>query len=185
MKHLSLYPTVEVDELDYPEEVESLSLSSPALKFFTDFHHVAPMVIQSDTPAVEAYRLMRLSHVRMKFVVGRFSEFIGVVCADDLTERSIVMKVSEGYTRETIPVSELMTLKRDMTALDFDQVSKADIAEVISALKQSGQQHCLVVDQKTHRVRGIFSASDISRKLHLPIDIQSRSSFYKVFAATG
>lgn len=184
MKKLQLYPTSEIDDLDYPEKIDGFSIASPALDFFTDFHDTTPLVIPASMPAVQAHTLMRQSHVRMKFVVDRARQFIGVVCAEDLIERKIVMKVSEGYAREEIPVSEFMTHKKTMKALDFNEVATALISDVIAVLKQSGQQHCLVVDQASHKIRGIFSASDISRKLHLPIDIQQQSSFYKVFAAT-
>lgn len=48
-----------------------------------------------------------------------------------------------------------------------------------------GPGSLLYVDAQTHRIRGIFSASDISRKLHLPINIQQSSDFYRVFAAVS
>ena len=77
-----------------------------------------------------------------------------------------------------------MRSKNDLSALDYNQLANATIGDVISALKNSGQQHCLVVDKESNKIRGIFSASDISRMLQLPIDIQEKSSFYKVFVAT-
>lgn len=185
MKKLHLHATSEIDELEYPQDNKSLSIASPALEFFTDFKEVKPLLISASMPAVEALKLMIQNHVRFKFVVDGDGHFIGVVSADDLVERKIVMKVSEGYVREVIPVSDFMTDKKMMKALDFQEIAAAQISDVIAVLKQSGQQHCLVIDQKTHKVRGIFSASDISRKLRLPIDIQEASSFYRVFSATA
>ncbi|MEQ9465478.1 MAG: CBS domain-containing protein [Haliea sp.] len=185
MKKLHLYPTFEIDELEYPEEAGGLSLASSALDFFTDFHDITPLVILDSMTAIEANKLMRQTHVRMKFVVNNSGHLLGVVSAEDLIERRIIVKVSEGFAREKIPVSEFMTCKRTMKALDYAEVASARISDVIAALKQSGEQHCLVVDRNKHRVRGIFSASDISRKLHLPINIQEKSSFYRVFSATG
>ncbi|MDO8863688.1 CBS domain-containing protein [Haliea sp. E1-2-M8] len=185
MKKLHLYPTLDIDELEYPKERVSLSLTSSALEFFTDFHDITPLIIPDSMTAVEALKLMRQTHVRMKFVVDNLGQFVGVVSADDLVESKIVMKVAEGYAREALQVRDFMTHKKTMKALDFEEIVSAQISDVIAVLKQSGQQHCLVVDQRNHRVRGIFSASDISRKLHLPIDIQEKSSFYKVFSATA
>jgi CBS-domain-containing membrane protein len=77
-----------------------------------------------------------------------------------------------------------MRPKKNLSTLDYNELSRATIGDVIIALKDSGQQHCLVVDKDSNKIRGIFSASDISRKLHLSIDIQEKSSFYKVFSAT-
>jgi len=96
-----------------------------------------------------------------------------------------VQKVAEGGKRADIALTDLMTPKRDLKALDYEEVARVPISEVINKLKDCGEQHYLVIDHDTHKIRGIFSASDISRKLHLPIDIQDKSSFYKVFSATA
>ena len=185
MKTLNLYPTTTVDDLAWPAEVAGLAMDSSALLFFTDFKQVKPLVIESTVSAVEVKRLMQKAHVRLKFVLNESGQFIGIVSADDLIDRKIVQKVSEGRKREEIALTELMTPKRDLKALDYQEVADASISEVIRKLKDSGEQHCLVVDRGNHKIRGIFSASDISRKLHLPIDIQDKSSFYKVFSATA
>ena len=185
MKALNLYSTTEVDDLAWPDEMEGLTTESPALHFFTDFKKVKPLVIESTVSAVEVKRLMQKAHVRLKFVLNESGHFVGIISADDLIDRKIVQKVSEGLKRDDIALTELMTPKRDLKALDYQEVAKASISEVISKLKDSGDQHCLVVDCDNHKIRGIFSASDISRKLHLPIDIHDKSSFYKVFSATA
>lgn len=185
MKILNLYPTTEVDDLAWPEEMTELTTDFSALYFFTDFKKVKPLVIESTVSAVEVKRLMQKSHERLKFVLNDADQFIGIVSAEDLIDRKIVQKVSEGSKRDDIALTELMTPKRDLKALDYQEVAKASISEVIRKLKDSGEQHCLVVDRDSHEIRGIFSASDISRRLHLPIDIQDKSSFYKVFSATA
>ena len=185
MKILNLYPTTTVDDLAWPEEIEGLSMDSSALDFFTDFKQVKPLVIESTVSAVEVKKIMQKAHVRLKFVLNESGQFIGIISADDVIDRKIVQKVSEGSKRDDIALTELMTPKRDLKALDYQEVVEASISEVIRKLKDSGEQHCLVIDRDNHKIRGIFSASDISRKLHLPIDIQDRSSFYKVFSATA
>lgn len=185
MSTLNLYPTTEVDDLAWPEEMEGLTMESPALNFFTDFKEVMPLVVESTVPAIEAKRLMRKTHVRLKFVLNDSGQFVGIISADDLIDRIIMQKVSEGMKRGEIELSDFMTPKRDLKALDYQEVVKASISEVVCKLKSSGEQHCLVVDRDNHKIKGIFSASDISRKLHLPIDIQDKSSFYKVFSVTA
>lgn len=185
MKSLNFYPTSSFDELAWPEERQDLSLKSSALYFFTDFLVSTPLVIDSNVTALEAKKLMQKTHVRLKLVINESNEFIGIISAEDLIDRKIVQKVSEGVKRHEIALTEFLTSKKDLKALDYQEVSKASIADVISVLKNSGEQHCLVIDRETHKIRGVFSASDISRKLHLPIDIHDRSSFYKVFAATA
>ncbi|MFT5692608.1 MAG: CBS domain containing-hemolysin-like protein [Oceanicoccus sp.] len=185
MKKLNFYTISDIDELAWPDEEQNLSLESPALSFFTDFLEITPLVIESSVSAVHAKELMQKSHVRMKVVVNERKQFIGIISADDIIERKIVQKVSKNTKYDEVTLIELMTSKRDLKALDYKEVSNSKIADVISSLKDNGEQHCLVINHETHQIRGIFSASDISRKLHLPINIQDKSSFYKVFSATG
>jgi len=184
MRKLHLYPASHYEEMVWPEEIDSLSLETPALDFFTDFKSNRPLVIESSVSAIEVQKLMKKAHVRLKFVINPQYQFLGVVSTDDLVDRLIVQKTSEGFKREEIAVTELMRPKKNLSTLDYNELSRATIGDVIIALKDSGQQHCLVVDKDSNKIRGIFSASDISRKLHLSIDIQEKSSFYKVFSAT-
>lgn len=184
MKTLDFYPTTDIDELAWPEENYDLTIDSPALSFFTDFQNNKPLIVQSTWSVLNVKELMQKEHVRLKFVIDENKHFIGVVSADDLIERKIVQKVSEGLERSEIVVADLMTAKKNLKALDWQDISKASISDVITALKNDGERHCLVMDRENHKIRGIFSASDISRRLRLNIDIQEKTSFSKVFTAT-
>lgn len=186
MKKLDFYPTSDIDELAWPEENYDLSIDSPALLFFTDFQKNKPLVIDSTTPVLKVKELMQKEHVRLKLVTDDKKHFTGVISSDDLIERKIVQKVSEGIERHEIIVSELMIPKKNLKALDWLDISKTttSISDVITALQNNGERHCLVLDRENHKIRGIFSASDISRMLRLDIDIQEKTSFSKVFTAT-
>lgn len=183
MKKLTLYPVSPIDELASPRGNVSVSLETPALEFFTDFDLVDPLVIEASVSAVRAREMMIRTHVRLQFVVNEADEFVGIITSDHLAERKIVQKVALGFSRPDIAVTDLMIPKAELMAMSIAEVARATIGDVVSLLKDYHQQHCLVVDQKNHRVRGIFSSSDISRKLRLPIDIQDRSDFYRVFTA--
>ena len=185
MKALHLYPTTDVDDLAWPDEAEGLNLQSSALNFFTDFKRVKPFVIESTLSALEVKRLMEKERVRLKFIVNEEGHFIGIITADELIDRKIVQKVSEGNRREDIPLTELMKPKSTLKALDYEEVSHASIAQVIDTLKKNGAQHCLVIDHHTHKIRGIFSASDISRKLHLVLTIEESPSLAKIFSVAN
>ena len=183
MKKLNSYPAAKIDLLARPNEIKAISLDTLALEFFTDFKLTKPLVIESSISAVEVKNLMLKTHVRLLFVINEQHQFLGVISADDLAERKIVQKISDGFKREDIAVTDFMKRKQDLLALDYGELVSVSIGGVIKVLKDSGQQHCLVIDKHSNTIRGIFSASDISRKLHLPIDIQDKSSFYKVFSA--
>lgn len=183
MKKLKMYPVSAIEELARPVSLENMSLFTPALAFFTDFNLTEPLVIDASVSATEARAMMIKTHVRLKFVVDKNNHFIGIVTADDLAERKIVQRVAAGIRREEVSITDLMTPRNKLLALDIEEVKTSTIADVVGVLKDSHQQHCLVIDQKSHRIRGIFSASDISRKLKLPINIQEHSDFYRVFSA--
>ncbi len=185
MKKLTMYSVSLADELLWPEQGDIPTLDTSAIHFFTDFSQVQPHVIDSSASAIDARSVMLRTHIRLMFVINEFSQFVGIISADDLAERKIVQHVADGYNRDDIELTDLMTCKKQLKALDIAEVERVSIADVIDVLKDSHQQHCLVIDKKSHRVRGIFSASDISRTLNLPIDIESKADFYKVFAATS
>ena len=183
MSNLNFYDTEAIDELAWPEQDTMLTSNSPALDFFTDFNEVKPLVIEAQTSADEALQLMQKSHVRLKFVVDAENHFIGVVALEDLNNQEIVKKLSQGFNRQDLQVTDFMKPKEQLKAFDYREIAKARVRDIVDVLQHSGQQHCLVIDRETHRIRGIFSASDISRKLHLPIDITNRASFYNVYSA--
>lgn len=185
MNRLKLHSVSFVDELAWPSDPDHLTLHSPALTFFTDFSRIEPLVIEESVSAVNAHKVMIKTHVRLKFVVNRDKQLLGVVSAEELSEQNIMLKVMAGANREEVSVTDLMTRKQDLLALDIRQVEKSTISDVVNFLKDNHQQHCLVVDQGCHQIRGIFSASDISRKLRLPINIHEQSSFYRVFSAVS
>jgi CBS domain containing-hemolysin-like protein len=159
-------------------------LETPALYFLTDFKVTKPLDIESSVSAVDIKTLMKKSHVKLKFVINEDNHFIGVVSAEDLDDQKILRRTSAGLLRDDILVTEMMRPKNELVALSYKELARANIGDVIEVLKDSGQQHCLVIDQEFNLIRGILSASDISRMLHLSIDIQNKSNFYKVFSAT-
>ena len=133
------------------------------MNFFTDFEAVQPRIIEVATSALDARKVMMTTHVRLLLVVNHQNQFVGVITANDLIERKIVQRVSEGYRRDEIDVRDLMTPKKQLTGLNIAAVQKATISDINRVLKNVHQQHCLVIDHEHARIRGIFSASDISR----------------------
>lgn len=185
MHKLHFYRLESIDELAQPEQSKTYTLESPATDFFTDFKRIQPYVVGENLPAIEAKELMRESHVRMQIVVDKQHRFVGVIDAENLIDRMIVREVSNGTQRHQVTVGQLMIPKKNLQAIDIVDIERAKIRDVIFALKDKGEQHCLVLDRQSHEIRGVISASDLSRKLHLPIDIQKTSNFYSVFSKTG
>jgi CBS domain containing-hemolysin-like protein len=183
MKTLQLIPLDNALHLDQPKEKEPLTLRSPALSFFTDFTQVTPLVIDSDTSAVDTLQTMKKTHVRLKLVINQSDEVVGIVSADDLKERKIIQKMNKGDKRQDVSVKELMIPTEKLKVLSYEEIANCNISAIIDTLKSLGQQHCLVVDKQSNTIRGLFSVSDISRKLYISIDIYDAPSFLKLAVA--
>ncbi|MFC3094019.1 CBS domain-containing protein [Alteromonas sediminis] len=180
MKELKLNQIGDIRAFVTPSEFSELTLKSSALLFFTDFSKVRPLIIESGVSALETIHLMKKAHVKLKLVVDENEQLVGIVSADDLIERKFVQKLGDGTKRHELSISDFMTPREKLTVLEFSDVEKANIGAVIGTLRNSGKQHCLVIDSDKKVIRGLFSVSDISRKLKVDIDILDQPSFAKL-----
>lgn len=183
MKTLNLFAIDQIDHLEKPDEMEPLSYDSPALKIFTDFRDNQPFVIDANSPAIHAERLMMEAHVRLKLVVNQQDEFLGVVSLADISNENIVKYVADGVSREDVRVSDLMHSKAELKAFSYREIEQATVADVMEALQLNGLQHCLIVDTDKHVIRGLISASDIARKLKIRLSLNVQPTFAKIFDA--
>lgn len=183
MKKITLINAGAIEDLAWPESGEEVTLDSPALEVFTDFTRTKPLVIDADTKAVDTEKLMQKAHVRLKVVVDHDTHFLGIISLQDLNSQQMLIKISAGEKREELSVVDFMQPRNRLEGLAFSDLSKASIMEVIEALKDSAQQHCIVVDNDQRRLRGIISASDIVRKLRLSLNLLNNSSFSEVYTA--
>jgi Mg2+/Co2+ transporter CorC len=85
--------------------------------------------------------------------------------------------------REDITVRDLMIPRSQQKVVNYQQLVDATIGDVLDALQTNGTLHCLVVDQEQHHIRGIISASDIARRLHIPVEIATPTTFVDIFKA--
>lgn len=183
MFDLTLSAVHNITHLVQPEEFHELSPCSSALEIFTDFKRYRPITIDGSTPAEEVEMLMRKAHVKMTLVVDADNEFIGTISLDDLSEQRFITLVANGFDRRDILVHELMVPRAHIMALTLHDLEQSSISDVIRALQRSGQQHCLVVDSDGHCIRGVISASDVARRLHIPIHIERIPTFVDIFSS--
>jgi CBS domain containing-hemolysin-like protein len=183
VKKLTLHAVEAVDELAWPENHHEYTLHSSALDVFTDFKSIKPLVIEASSSAVEVERLMKKAHVRLKIVIDKNQHFIGLVSYNSLNSQEMVKKLVKGESRENLMVTDFMIPKSKLKAIAYTDIANAKIGDVIETLKVAGQQHCLVIDRKDHTIRGVLSANDIAKKLHLAIDVSTPTSFASIFEA--
>lgn len=180
---LNLYSINPIDELAFPEDDNEITIYSKALNIFTDFKNHKASVVDKEISATEAQILMQKSHVRMKIVVDENNAFLGIISLDDLTKQDMIRKITEGYSRDELSITDFYQEKEKLKAFDYDELSRSSVGDVINTLKTQQQQHCLVVDQQAHQIRGLISASDIARRLKIAIDLSAPSSFVGIFNA--
>jgi len=181
MKKINFYDLSEVDELASPNEYINIDLDSSALKIFTDFKYTKPLTIENSLSAVEIEKLMQKAHVRMKFVIDEHNHFLGIVSLNELNQQNMIKKTDKSIKLSDLSIAEFMIPRSELKAIEYSDLKDLSIDDVMHALQDNGKQHCLVLESKRHRIRGIISASDIARKLKVPIDIQNRSTFIDIY----
>jgi len=170
------------DVLIHPEEFNDIELDSPALALFTDYKTHKPLEIEADTPAVQAQYLMRKAHVHLKLVVDNQQDLIGIISINELEDQNLLVLQNRGLDRKQILVSDLMVPREKINSLDFKQLSNCSVADLIATLQLNRAQHCVIVDQDTHHIRGVVSVADIARRLHIAIKVESPvKSFADIF----
>ena len=183
MKKLQMFSLDSVDHLVQPDEVEVVTIESSALFIFTDFKKTQPLMIDAHTKATEAEHEMRKAHVKLKLVVDDSLEMIGVVSYHDLSSEAIIKNVASGVSRSELSVADLMRQRSTLRSIDIFDLERATVGDVIHTLQENGEQHCLVIDRKKHHIRGLISASDIARRLHLPVIIEQTPTFASIFGS--
>lgn len=167
------------DNIIRPLRPESISLNSSALTVFTDFEVHWPLMLEHSVRVVDARELMKKAHVRLKLVIDAEERFKGVITAADLVSVRVGRAQQEtGLSANEITVDDVMTPKEHLHALDYDDLARAKIGDILETMQRGGDQHLLVVDDSGTAVRGIISASDVARALHLPVTISERATSF-------
>lgn len=175
-RHLRLQDAAGVDHLLAPPQVKApATLRSPALAVMTDFTETAPVTVPLTWQVDTALEWMKSQHVRMLFVVDDHGHFAGVITARDIAGREVSAYAKEHrIDRAGVQVRHIMTNRLQIRALTYDQLSNATIGDVMLTMQGSGEQHVVVMDEGCageRRVRGVISASDISRLLKVSFEV--------------
>lgn len=183
MHKLILHPAEDVDCLDVPKIAPTVDLDSAALEVVTDFQHVSPVTVGPDVLIDQVHGLMLAAHVRLILVTDPPDHCLGAISVEDIDQQRVIREVSQGFSREELTAKDFMRPRASLRAFDYGELTAASIRDVIAALEDSGEQHCLVIDRETRRIRGIISASDVARTLRVPIRLEKSPSFARIFEA--
>lgn len=178
-KKLGIVSVADIDTIERPCSASNLDLNSPARELLTDFHQQTPMMLEQSTSVEEALALMQKAHVKMALVITVDEHFCGIVTASDLVSVK-VMRVSEasGLRRADLTVGHIMKPRKELHAIEQHALRAARIGDVLDTMKHFGDQHVLVVDSTAGSISGLISASDIARKLHVPVYISEKANSF-------
>lgn len=164
---VSLYENA---RLLYPDvKQEHVQLTDSATVVFTDFHKVTPVTASPETSVDAVLDKMKQNGVRLLLVVSVEEQVMGIVTTTDvLGDKPIRVAKETGVEHTKILVSDVMTPHRSITALEMDYLRDACVGHIVATFHQLERRHLLVVDTNErgqHDVRGLFSATQISKQL--------------------
>src|SRR3569623_2330038 len=151
-------------------QIRRVSVDSPAVEVMSDLQRVVPITVTAEVSIELANQRMMASGARLLLVIDDNKWSLGLITASDiLGEKPLQNLRRRGGTFGDILVQDIMTPQEHLDVLRYADVLHARVGDLIETLKHFGRQHALVVEQREsdseQRVRGIFSATQISRQL--------------------
>ncbi len=150
-------------------EPKPVALDDPALEVMTDFQKVRALTVPAETSMDYAYERMRSNRVHLLLVVDERNEMLGLITSTDVEGEKPVRLVQErAVGRDELLVADVMTPRERLEVIEFDDVQRARVGQVVATLQAVGRQHAMIVDRDERgrqRVRGLFSANQLGRQL--------------------
>lgn len=157
--------------LRYPEynPLGRVSWSDSAILVMTDFSRMTPFSVEPHETLDAAHERMRACGVRLLFVVDPDRVVLGLITAADLLGEKPVQYLREaGGARTHIRVENIMTPIEKLQAVEMVDVLTSRVGNIVETIRLFNRQHLLVMEssqKETATVRGMFSATQISRQI--------------------
>ncbi len=153
------------------EPPDFVRFEDPAIRVMTDFKTAVTVTTTADASVDDALEHMKTAGVRMLLVTDTGHSITGLITARDIMgERPIKVAQELRIPHAEITVGQIMTPHEAIVALTLVTVDNACVGHIVETLNQLERQHILVVedDEETglHRLRGMFSLSQIGKQLH-------------------
>jgi hypothetical protein len=131
-----------------------------------------PATISPDAPIDVAINEMRIRHQPMLIVQDK-EQVVGLISFEDLvSERPLRMIQEKGLTRAEITVDLLMSTCDQVLTIDSRKLRHALVGHILKTIKDHSAYYILVIKKQRHGkhvIKGLFSASQIGRQLHLDL----------------
>lgn len=163
-----------------------VTMESPAIDVMTDFTKVAALFVAQGRTMKDAEQRMIAAGVRLLLVTNQINQVIGICTARDVAgEKPMRVAQATGHKFDELTVRDVMTPQHQVEVVLMSDVAMSRVGDMVKTLKRMGRQHALVVDKDAsgnQSVRGLFSATQISKQLGIDIDTTDIAG---TFAALG
>ena len=160
-----------------PQQIlsENVTPTSPAVDVMTDLRLTSAITVSPAKTIDDALQMMIHKGVRMLLVEDLQCRMMGLITASDIQgEKPMLFRQEAGIRHVEVLVRDIMTPISTIEAMNFSDVSHSRVGDIVKTLTQSGRQHVLVIEQREGGqgkfIRGIFSTSQISRQMGIPIN---------------
>jgi len=181
LPHSLLTPGTSIYQGDAAENA-TVSLRDPARSVFTDFHHTRPFSIGSAATLAEVNDKMIACGVRLLFVAGGAGALQGLVTYTDLFGEKPVRYIQEhGGNREQIVVLDIMTPLSRLDSLQYGDVLRATVGDIVETIRESDRQHLLVsqiLENGSQVIIGMFSSTHIEKRIGMKIELSARANTF-------
>ncbi len=160
----------------------NVSLDDDAILLMTDFERVTPITISAALPIQVANDKMIDYGVRLLFVTDGDDIIQGLITANDiLGERPIKHIQQHGGNFNEIIVSDIMTQQTELEVIDFDDLNRASVGEVVETMRAFNRQHALVIEQEMGQssIRGLLSTTRIGQQLGIDVAPTNRARTFQ------
>lgn len=179
MNKLNVCNLHDQDHMIYREIDPAISLNDSALEVFIDYRKQPPLVVNSQSSAVEVQHLLRLT-TQPVVVIDRTGNFVGILTSYELNDHEIIKRTSLGYLRGELKVIDFALTKDFLKGFHYQDLAKASVKDAVITLRENGQRICLVTDHKTHEILGIICQSQIETRLRRSVYLDGKTDSEKI-----
>lgn len=161
--------------------VPLMTLADPALNVMTDFTSTPAFSIGHNEQIDHALLYMKAVGIRLLFVLDNDGSLIGLVTSSDIQGEKPMLYLQSidcnhmTCARSDVLVKNVMTPVSHWEVIDYADVEKAQISQIIAAFTATGMKHLVVIGSSEKCpesiVRGIFSASRVEQATSMQLDI--------------
>jgi predicted transcriptional regulator len=167
----------------HPERPNDVvSLESSARNVFTDFMNKPPETTRPDATLEQALNQMIVTKVKSLLVIDENEDVVGLISSKHIHSPQVPMIAKQQDTSaKELSVSAIMSPVDKLQTIDLKDLQNARVGHIARLIHDLGVQHLLVIERSPdgiqQTVRGVFSASRLSRQLGMPVlnDLSSHS----------